>query len=346
MDEDISYDSIQELLDRILGSSSFDFGEYVAQLVNGDTSIDFVQFLGYVGQGLLQGLKEQKNLFVLLIILAVFCGLFTNFARMFQGKQVADTAFYVTYVLLFSSLAASFYRIQDVASTAVESLLEYMKVFVPSYFIAMSFSNGAQCSSAYYQFTLVVIAGLQYLLVYLLLPCVRIYFLLVLANHLSEEDFLSKAQELVATFVRWSTKTMTAVVIGMNVIQSMILPVTGQIRKSAALKATSFIPGIGGGANAVAETVLSAALVVKNAVGAVGVFGIVVICAIPLARLIVYSLAYQCMGAVLQPVSDKRIVGTISGVAMSIRLLLYLVGVGALMFILSITVMTSLGNVI
>ena len=66
----------------------------------------------------------------------------------------------------------------------------------------------------------------------------------------------------------------------------------------------------------------------------------VIICAIPLLGLVVSRFIYQVISAVMQPVSDKRITGLVDAVVMSLRLQIYTVFVGSMMFILSIAIVS------
>lgn len=340
--EDISYDNIQDLLDRILGSSTFDFKECVGNLLSGQETISLHTLLQSVWHGMLQGIAEQKDVYFFLIILSLFMALFTNFTKMLQGKQVAGTAFYVTYSLFFATIASSFYAVQDVARVAVSDLLDFMKVLVPSFFIGVSFSTGPAVSAVFYEFTLVVIAGVTLLLLEIIMPVVNIYFVLSLANQLSEEDMLSGMTGLLETFVKWSMKSLLGIVLGMNVIQGLIVPNLGQVKKSAMIKAVSMVPGVGNGMNAVAETVLSAGVLVKNAIGVTGLLAIVMICIVPIGKLIACGLSYQLIGAFLQPVSDKRIIKCVESMTKSVKLLLYTLGLSAVLFLLSITLISTM----
>ena len=87
-----------------------------------------------------------------------------------------------------------------------------------------------------------------------------------------------------------------------------------------------------------AETVIGAGMLLKNAIGVAGLVVIIIICAVPIIQLIVVTLIYKFSGAALQPISDKRIIECISASAKSAEMLLQCVIVGAILFLLSITI--------
>ena len=71
---------------------------------------------------------------------------------------------------------------------------------------------------------------------------------------------------------------------------------------------------------------------------------ILILCALPLLKLIIISLMYKVAEAVIQPVSDERIVECIHITADSVVLLLMAVGTAILLFILSLAVIASASN--
>ena len=85
----------------------------------------------------------------------------------------------------------------------------------------------------------------------------------------------------------------------------------------------------------VTNTVLVAAKLVKNAVGVAGVIAVFLLCAVPLLKLLFWQFGYQLVAAVVQPVSEPR-------VKESLALLVRAVAFGAMLFIASILVISSM----
>ena len=206
----------------------------------------------------------------------------------------------------------------------------------------MSFATGAGAGAVYYEFTLLFVAVIDIVLVKILLPAINVYFLLQLANELSEEEMFGKMAELVKDLVTLAMKTLFGVMMGINVIQGLIVPVSAELQNAAVLKVGSAIPGVGNTISSVTETVLVAAKLVKNAVGVVGVIAVFWLCAVPLLKLLFWQFGYQLVAAVVQPVSESRVIRCLAAVKSSLALLVRVVAFGALLFIASILVISSM----
>lgn len=149
----------------------------------------------------------------------------------------------------------------------------------------------------------------------LFLPCAQLYVLLSLAGHLSSKDLFSKALELLEQGMRWGSKALLGVVLGFHVLQGMIAPYTDSVRQTALRRAVSLIPGIGQGAAAVSQVLLGSSVLIRNTVGIGGVLVLAAVSLLPLLKLLILYLGCQGSAALLQPVSDSRVVEAVGAVA-------------------------------
>ena len=336
---DIDYTDIQNALDYALeDDDTLDFKGFVENITSGGKTLSFQNIFTKVTKSI--GLEFKANLgsLIKLLTIAVIAAVFTNFSHTFQNSQVADTGFYVTYLLMFVILSTTFISATSIAASTLSKVLDFMKALVPTYCMTIAFCTGASSSTIYYEGILALITGVNAILIKVILPLTNIFMMATLANNLSSEDMLSKLADLLATIIRWILKTLLAVVIGIGTIQSLIAPAIDQVKRSAVMKATDAIPGVGGILSGVAETVLGAGVLLKNCIGVGGLIAILIICAIPLIKLVIYVLIYKLLAAAIQPISDRRIINCVSACSQATSLLLQTVFVAAVLFEIAITI--------
>lgn len=348
MYNDISYDDIQEVIDNIMErEDAIDFGDYVKRLMSGEEPFS----LSAIGDKLLGSVKEEINAHITtfgrLISIALIAAIFTNLSMAFKYHQVSETGYYVTYLLLFGLLISSFIYASNIAASVIGKVLDFMKAMIPAYYMSVALSSGSLSSFAFYKVALIIITLVDFIIIKAVIPLVNFYLIIVLANNLSKEDMLSKLAGLLETIIKWTLRSLLATVIGFQAIQGLIVPVADQIKRSVVFKASSALPGVGNAIGSVTETVIGASLLLKNAIGVTGLIVIIIICSVPVIQLTVVTLIYKFSSAALQPISDKRIIECISASAKSAQMLLQCVIVGAILFLLSITIVAiSTGRVI
>lgn len=343
--EEISYDEIQAMMDNALGNNAFDFGDYVGSLVSGEVSFSAQEFLHTIISGVQDNFIHERQSYLLLILLALMGAVLANFSKLLQGKEVAGMAFYSVYMIFFSVLSAAYAQLNGVAFDTLNRLLDFVKVLAPTYFMCLSFTQGAAMGSVYYQFILVLIVLAEIVLLNVIMPMIQIYFFLQIANQISERDLFSKMAKLIADIVKFVMKTMLGLVMGINVVQGLILPSVSEMKNNTLVRFSSMVPGVGNTISNVAGTVLGAGNLVKNAVGVTGVIVVFIMCALPLAKILLAKICYQFMSAIVQPVSDIRIVRCLEAITETLSMEMYAVGSGCLMFVISIAIISSMTNI-
>lgn len=342
-----NWDDIDRYLQREVngGGQGLSFTELVKELMAGNGREAGRMLLDAAKQSLFQEISHGSHMAGQLLALGLIGAVFASFSGIFTGSQISETGFFMTYLMAFTVLAASFFDSIQIAARVLEQQMMFMKVLLPSYFLAVAWAGAAVASAAWYEVVLFLIAAVQWVYLNLLLPLVRVYILLVMAGHMAKEDMLSKMTELLKSAVQWGTRSLMGLVLGFQLIQGMVLPYADAVKTAGVQKLLQVIPGVGAGAGAVTKLILGSGVLIKNTMGAAAVLILVLISLVPVMKLVVLLLLYRTVAAVLEPVADKRLVGCISGVADGQKLLLGLVTSGLLLFVITIALICAGTNV-
>lgn len=343
-DTDITYDEIQDVLDGILQNQSFSFADLVHTLFHGEGEMGIPQIIWNIVKDVVEAVTGQNRLIFYLLALALIGAVFTNFANMLRKKQVAQTAFYATYMLFFSTLVASYQVIITETARELEAVVSFMKALVPAYFMSLAFATDAASSAVFYQLTLLAIGLVEMFLQKVALPAINIYFVIQLANQIATEPRMNKMAELIEKGIHWGLKSIFVFVIGLQVIQGLVLPEISAAKKNLLIRMGGAVPGVGNTFTSAAETILSSASLLKGAIGAAGLLGLTLVCVVPIAKLAFDALLYYVVEALIQPVADKRILGSVEGMTASIRLLLHMAAISGILFFISIAIVSTLGR--
>lgn len=336
---DIDYSEIQDVISDVLNNGNeFDFEDYVNKLMNGQEVFspkEIANRLIYIVKG---EINANINTFGRLISIALIAAIFTNLSIAFKNNQVSETGYYITYLMMFGLLISSFISASLITSKAISAILSFMRALVPAYFLSVGFCSGSATSLMFYEASLIMITLVDFILLKVVIPLINFYLIITLANNLSKEDMLSRLAGLFSTAISWLLKSLLAAVIGFHTIQGLIVPVADQVKRSALLRASQAMPGVGNAISGVAETVLSTGILLKNAIGVTGLIIILAIGAVPFIKLLIIAIIYKVGSAAVQPISDKRVVECISCSAKSAGMLLQTLSVGAILFLISITI--------
>ena len=335
------YQEIDETLKDLFPEERIEFKNTLIGVVSGDItfSVELLKRLGKE-QILYALVKSRKNL-IHILMLAIMAAVFTNFARAFGNHQVADTGFYMLYLLVTVLCLNSAQIVMNWIEEGIENLTRFMTVFCPIYFPAVAVAKGSVTAVSYYSLTLFLVYLVEMLLQYLILPAIHIYILTGMMNYLTKEAYLSKLVEFIKTILIWIMKTILAGIVGLNLIQGLLGPAIDTVKRSALTKGAEAIPGSGDAVGSVTEVIFASAILVKNGIGIIGAILCFALCMLPMIQIGVIVIIYKLAAAVVQPISDERIVGCIDIVGEGMQLLLRTVFTTGLLFLITIILVAA-----
>lgn len=339
--EKFDFSQIDEMLGEIFPNEKLNFRAVLEGLITGDFEFSFGLIKQLIVDQFTYEIRNSRSGMIHILILVIIAAIFTNFSSVFKTTQVAEISFSMLYMFLITICLNNFRILIDAAVLNLERLLEFMKLLGPVYFFAVAFASGSSTSVTFYQLVLLLIFFVEILILNFLIPLTQIYLVIRILSELSPEIHLTKFAELIETIVSWTLKTLLAGVVGLNVMQGLLSPAIDAVKRSLITKGSGAIPIIGDAISGAAEVVLGTAVLIRNGIGVVGMIVCLVICLAPLIQMAVTALLYQVIAALIQPVSDKRMVDCVSSVAEGSKMLLRIVFTTGVLFLLTIAVVAA-----
>lgn len=339
--DEMNLSEIEAAVDGLLKETDFSFAGMLEQLMSGEEEPGIDSFGKLAGQILTGAVTGQKKVLAQLIVLVLACAFLSNLSGLFSDGQLWETSFYLVYLLVFALLLGAFGSVSRNLAVTIGGLVEFMKVLTPAYYLAVAAANGASTASMFYQIVLIVISAVEGLLLTLILPAVHIYVLLAMINHLSREEFLSHMTDLLETGIEWALKTSLGVLVGLQIIRSLIAPALDAFRRTLIGRTAGAIPGIGNAVNAVTEMVIGSAVLIRNCFGVTAILVLILAGLCPVLELLVTGFCYRMLAAFSQPVCDRRICDCLATVGRGYGLLLKLLLTVEILFLLTIAILAG-----
>lgn len=339
--ERFDFDEIQSSLDEMFPREKISFQDVVSAMMSGNMEQAGGVFLDFLKDQLAYEFHYNRHNLVYILLIALIAAVFSNFAGAFQNKRISEISFYVLYMLLITFCLTAFQTAVEGTEGKLDSLVDFMRVLCPSYFLAVAFASGSSSSLLFYNIILFLIYLVEIVIVRFLLPVVHIYIMVRVLGNLTGEDFLSEFADLIKKCVEWIIRTMTACVIGINVVQGLLAPAIDTLKRSALTRTAEALPWVGNAMGGVTEIVLGTAVLIKNGIGMAGAVITVAICAVPILQMLLLAFLYKLAAALVQPVSDKRIIGCIAGVSEGYEIMVKILFAAGLMFLLTVAVVAA-----
>lgn len=316
------------------------FEELISQIsLNGVESLNKENITQMFFDALFYELSIARPIFVKMLCFSI---LFSLIHRLLASKKtyISNIGFLLIYSTLMVLLMQSFYMVRDIAMDGMDGILTFLNALIPTYTMTMLFTGNSVSGAVAYEMAFFFVYLIEFLMKYILSPLIHVFILILFLNHLFEEDKLSKLAEFMEKIISVILKIAFGSVIGLGVVQSLLTPVKDRLANNVMLSGVSAIPGIGGTVGSVGEILLSCGMLIKNSVGIIGLIILFVVAIIPVLKISCFWLMYHMLSIILQPVTDKRIIECISGVARGCDLYLKIIMYSMLLFFVLISMVT------
>lgn len=312
--------------------------------ISGENGISKEGILSAVSVSFRQVVTGSKTAMVQIIMLALFSAAINCFGPTFNQGQISDTAQMILSISLTAVLIASFYTACTISEDILNSCIAIYKAIVPVFFSAVAFASGNATAAVYYEIILMMITTVNIFFKNVLLRMDKIYILFSMADAVTKEDRFTKASELMIQLMKWSCKTAILVFTGLGGLKGMIVPMADTYKKNMVYKAFQTLPGVGGSIETVSQTVLGAANIIKNGIGTAAIVVLLVVCFVPVFKLVTLSVLFKVTAAVIEPISDKRIVKAVNSLGTAVGMLILIVMVAVSLFMLLSAMIVMLTN--
>ena len=339
--EQIGIEEIDDFMEDTEGVSEISFTELVNSLIKGEGTYQVKDMGEWLKNALCAEFRENKALLIQILIIGIAFGVLKNFTGLFENSYISELCFVMVYCVLVILLMKSFLIMDNLAKETLKTTVEFMQTLVPVYCMSMIFSNGATTAAGFYEVTFLIISLVQWIILYVLVPLVQVMILFVFLNEVVEGERFSKMTELLEDGIRVVLKFVTGTVVGLNVVQGLIQPAADRVKGSMFAKTASAIPGIGNSVQAVSEIIVGAGTLIKNSVGVAAMIIVLGITLLPVLKMGVLAFFYKFSAAVIEPVADKRISGTLNGVCRGSVLLAKIMLTSMLLFLITIAMVAA-----
>lgn len=337
--KEIDYIEIQNVLDENSQCKKIEFKSEVEKVVL-SKNIDFKEFginiVEEVGEKWESNKKDIIKIFSITVIIAIFL----NFIKTMECEYVAQTSFMMAYMVLLIVVIDVFKEMYNIGFGTAGVIRKFLIAIIPTYSVATFIGNGINSATSFNQLSMIIIFIIESLFVKILFPMINMYMIISIINNMCNVNGMKKLTELIELVIKWGTKGAIIFVTSLNTVQKMLSVTKDETNRKLLLSGIENIPYVGNGIEVINDTVFQSAHLIKNAIGVVGIVSIIILCAIPIINIIIYIFFYNILVAIIEPISDERVVNCIKVIADGGKYILEVLVTTIGMFFITIALMS------
>lgn len=315
------------------------FNEAIQGKINNQTI--YKKVIKLLGQEVSSSLKTLISILVIIVI----HGILKSITDSLENNNVSQIIYFVQYILIVTLIMSNFTEIINLVKETANNLVGFINVLIPLLLTLMVYTGNIATSTILEPIILFVSNFIGNIISNVLIPIVLIIVVFSIISKISERMQIEKLSKFLKSGVVWFLGVVLTIFVGVVSLEGTLSSsVDGVTAKTAKAAVSSVIPVVGKVLGDVVDSVLGCGVILKNAIGFVGVIVIVGICIMPIIKIATLSIIYSLASAVVQPVADEKIVKLLDEMSGVFKLLLAILCSLSVILIVGVTMVVKISN--
>ena len=340
------YDYISTMKSNFELINDLDPVSYIKNYIStGKGNLSFSKICDAAFSLLFKEVKTVLSMCIIIVVIGIICSLIKNLQSAFSSESISEIAFYACYALMIIVLTRTFIISLDLAKDIITQISGFMSKLLPILVVMLGVAGGFTESATMDPIVLGTTIIIPKIYLNIILPLILITFVLQFTNNISTEPKISNLCSLVKSSVLWIQGLILTVYIGLLTVRRITASTSDAVTlKTAKFTIDNFIPIVGKTFSDAIASVAGYSLIIKNAIGSVGLLVLILIILYPIIKIFLSSIILKISSSLLEPIADKRITKAVFSAGDSLILILSSVLCVSLMFFVLIAMMVSAGK--
>lgn len=320
-----------------------DINEILNDAIKGevDNSTLLKKILNILGKEVTTNIKSLVSILAIILIHSIL----KSISESLENNNISKLIYYVQYILIVTVIMSNFTDIIKLVQDTTGNLIGFMNALVPLLITLMMYTGSITTSSVVEPIILFMINFIGNIIQNLIIPFVLVLTSLVIISKISDKVHIDKLSKFFKSGIVWFLGIVLTVFVGIVSLEGTLSSsVEGITAKTTKAVVSSAIPVVGKILGDAVDTVLGCGIVLKNAVGLVGVVIVIGICIMPILKLFVLSVSYKLLSTVVQPIADEKIIDLLEQIGDIFKIFLGILCAISFMLIIGTTLVLKISN--
>ena len=220
-----------------------------------------------------------------------------------------------------------------------------MNTLIPVLVSLMLYTGSITTTSILEPIILFLINFIGNLIQNILIPIILIIASISIISKISDQVQVAKLSKFLKSSTLWFLGIILTIFVGIVSLEGTLASsVDGITAKTAKSIVSSAVPVVGKILGDVVDSVLGCGIILKNAVGFVGVVIIISICIVPILKLSVLTISYKLVASISEVIADAKIVKLLDEMGDIFKILLGILFTIFFMVIIGTTLLIKMSN--
>ena len=350
--DEIDFSSFNGLVEEFEQNSSNIFTiksvkSKVYSIITGENAVNyssmFTSVLALIGGSAL----KYMPLLAIIVAIGVVGNLLSGFKSKFNEKSSSSLIQLVCFMAVSVLVVTMIKTLVSTSTAAVQNMSKQMNATFPI-LLTLMIGLGATASVSTFQPVVSIMSTyIADFFSFFIVPMFTLSFVFSIISNLTDTVKLDKFNSFISGFFKWSVGLIFTIFFAVFTLQG----ITAGKFDSLGIRTTKFtikssVPVMGGYLSDGMDIILSSTMLIKNAVGFVGVLLCLSTIISPIIQIALLSLMLKLVAAILQAMGEAKTSSFLTGVSKSITMLSTAIIAVGFMYLLSVGLIMTTANVV
>jgi stage III sporulation protein AE len=319
--------------------------ELIKKISTGQFKYMGADILDYLMQSFTGPLANGGFLLAELLLLIAISGVLAQLTKAFTSEGTAKIANLIVYaaasIIVINTLVSSIKAV----SASIDSLLGVSQAVFPVLSMMLAATGGLASTAVLQPAWSIILETASWMTREVLIPAALYGSVLAVVGNLTEKNLLTEMGSLLRSAGVWVAGAVMTVFVAVTAIQgSAAVSYDGISFRAAKYAVDSMVPYLGGMFSDMADTFVGCSLLVRNAVGMVGLLAMVVSMIQPVLAALCTYFAFRLAAALAGAVESRQLGTIMNETAKVVMLLLVVMLLCFAMLFMMMTLTVNAGN--
>ncbi|MBD9158250.1 MAG: hypothetical protein EGQ16_00120 [Clostridiales bacterium] len=293
------------------------------------------------GKEVKNNIKALGSILVIILISAILKAIGDGL----ENDGIAKMVYYVQYILIVTIIMSNFTEIIKLVQVTTNNLVAFMQILVPLLITLITYAGSVTTSTVLEPIILFLINFVCNLIQTLVIPLVLVFTSLVIISKISDQIQVDKLAKFLKSGIVWFLGIVLTIFVGVISLEGTLSSsVDGITAKTTKAVVSSAVPVVGKILGDAVDTVLGCGVILKNAVGVIGIIVIIGICIAPIIKLTILMMSYKLIAVVTQTIADSKISSLLEEIGDVFKIFLGILFTVSFMLIIGTALVVKMSN--
>ncbi|MBQ9795882.1 MAG: stage III sporulation protein AE [Clostridia bacterium] len=350
--KEIDFSGLNSVVDEFNAKNSNIFSienvkSKVYEIISGESAVNYSNFFAALFSNLVESVIKYLPMISLIIAIGVISNLLNGIKSKFNEKSTGDIISLVCFLTVVVLIVSIVSTITKSTGSAIGIMVKQMNIMFPIMLTLMT-GLGATASVGVFKPVVAIISTyVADFFNFVIVPLFTISFIFNIISNMSTNIKLDKFNSFISSAFKWLVGLIFTLFFAIFSIQGIAVGKFDSLSiRTTKYTIKSYIPIMGGYLSDGMDLILSSTMLIKNAVGLVGILMIISSILSPLIEIVIFSLMLKLVSAVLQPMGNSKTSDFLSATAKSVSILSTSIIAIGFMYLISVGLIMTTSNVV